>query len=296
MPAPGAFRDATGVVLWHDDPARLCRTVLDGCPRLDWLHSLWTGLEHLPAGEIVARGITVTTGRGVPAGPLAEWALLSVLWHLKRVDDHRDRWSRGLWEPLEITELRGSGIAVAGLGTIGSAAARLFSGAGARVVGVRRHPRPVRGCATVEPMERLREVCQEVRALVVALPLTTETRGLVGRETLAALPDGGLVVNVGRGEVVDEAALLREVAGGRLAAALDVWWQEPPPAGSPWWRVANVLASPHSAYRTSAFRRRHADRVAENIGRYLEGRRLVAVTPRRELEGFARVASGGGRA
>lgn len=289
LPSPELIAQATAAVLWHQDPARLCRHLLAHKARWEWMHSLWTGIEHLPVAELHAVVATLTTGKGTGAVPLAEWVLLAVLWHAKRVAEHEAAFRAGRWEPLELAELLEARVVLVGLGAVGRQVARLLAKCGAQVVGVARTPRRVAGCARVVPVTELREACRGAQALVLVLPATPATGGLVDARVLQALPDGALVVNVGRASVLVEEDLYRELASGRLWAALDVWWQEPLPPESPWRTVKNLLPSPHGAYRSHRFSQRHAQRVAENVAAYLAGRPLKArITGRewRELLGF----------
>lgn len=282
LPSPDLIARATAAVLWHRDPARLCHHLLTHKPRWEWMHSLWTGIEHLPVSELYRGVATLTTGKGTGAVPLAEWALLALLWHAKRVAEHEAAFRQGRWETLELEELHQATVVLLGLGAVGREVARLASACGARVIGVARTPRRVAGCAEVVSLTQLQDVCTQARALVLVLPATPATNGLVGASVLRALPDGALVVNIGRAAVIEEQALYREVAAGRLWAALDVWWQEPLPAESPWRTVTNLLPSPHGAYRTRRFSSRHAQRVAENVAAYLAGRPLKARVTARE--------------
>lgn len=280
---------SSAAVLWHRDPARLCHHLLRHKPRWEWMHSLWTGIEHLPVEELHRAVRVLTTGKGTGAIPLAEWVLLALLWHAKRVAEHEAAFRQGRWETLELAELHQATVVLLGLGAVGRQVAKLLRACGARVVGVARTPRKVAGCTEVVPLEQLPAVCRQAQALVLVLPGTPATNGMVNAQVLAALPDGALVVNIGRAAVVEEQALFSEVASGRLWAALDVWWQEPLPAESPWRTVKNLLPSPHGAYRTRPFTQRHAQRVAENVKAYLAGRPLKArVTPRewQEILGF----------
>ncbi len=295
LPEPWTIASARAAILWHRDPARLCRHLLQHKDRWDWMHSLWTGIEHLPV-EALHRSVSVlTTGKGTGAIPLAEWVLLALLWHAKRVEEHRRAFREGKWESLELREVSGTRVVIVGLGAVGRRVAQQLAANGAEVIGVARNPRPVRGCARVLPMSELPEACRTAQGLVLVLPATPGTRGLVGASLLRALPDGALVVNIGRASVVDEEALFRELSAGRLWAALDVWWEEPLPAASRWRTVENLLPSPHGAYRTQRFAARHAQRVAENARAYLAGRRLSAAVTKREwaeLLGWERSGSG----
>ncbi|MCX7895909.1 MAG: NAD(P)-binding domain-containing protein [Thermoanaerobaculum sp.] len=282
LPPAEAIHQATAAILWHRHPGQLCRHLLQHKRRWDWMHSLWTGIEHLPVTELHRAVRVLTTGKGTGALPLAEWVLLALLWHAKRVQEILEGFQRGQWPSLELAELEETTVVLVGLGAVGRRIARLLAACGARVVGVARRVRRTPGCAQVVPLSELQSVCRQARALVLVLPATPSTAGLVDAKLLSVLPDGALVVNVGRAVVVDEQALWAEVASGRLWAALDVWWTEPLPAESPWRHMAQLLPSPHNAYRTTAAVKRHAQRVAANLQAYLRGTRMRAVVSARE--------------
>lgn len=282
LPSASAIAAASAAVLWHRDPARLAKHLLAHKHRWLWMHSLWTGLEHLPLAALRRSVRVLTTGRGTGAIPLAEWVLTALLWHAKRVAEHERAFREGKWEPLKLAELWGSQVVVLGLGAIGRSVAALLQKLGVRVTGVRRHARPTRACQRVVGLEALPQAVLQARALVVALPATSSTAGLVNQRVLDALPEGSLVVNVGRAAVIEEEALYSQVAAGRLWAALDVWWQEPLPAESPWRKLSQLLPSPHGAYYSERFRQRHLERVGENVRAFLAGKKLRCAVSRRQ--------------
>ena len=282
LPPPEAIAAADAAILWHQEPAKLARYLLAHKEHWEWMHSLWTGLEHLPVARLHRAVRTFTTGKGTGAVPLAEWVLAALLWHAKRLSEVDRAFRQGSWEPTELGELWGSKVVVLGLGTIGRAVAQTLSKLGVQVIGVRRKPQATRGCQEVVSLAALTSALRQARALVIVLPATPATAGLVNAQVLAALPDGALVVNIGRAVVVDEAALLAEVASGRLWAALDVWWQEPLPKESPWRQLPQLLPSPHNAYRGERFLQRHFQRVVENVRLYLDHRPLRFPVGRRE--------------
>ena len=249
----------------------------------------WVQGRNAGAGEQVAeaariapaelRRVAVTTSAGVHAGPLAEFCLLGLLAFVKGLPRlERDRSERSWPElPTPGLELRGRTLVVVGLGAIGREIARLAQAFGMRVLGVRRNPSAdTPGVDGVYPPERLSELAAEANDMVVTIPLTEATRGLVDADTLAALGPGGVFVNVGRGAVVDEAALVARLRDGTLAgAALDVFEREPLPADSPLWTLPNVILSPHGAALVAAEPVRVLELFVDNLERYLAGEPLV---------------------
>lgn len=231
---------------------------------------------RLAPGEV--RRAVVTTSSGVHVGPLAEFCMLGLLAFVKDLPRlQRDQAKRSWPElPRPGIELCGRTLIVVGLGAIGREIARLAQGFGMRVVAVRRNSsRDVPGVDAVQPPERLAELAAGADDMAVTLPLTESTRGMVDADTLAALGPGGVFVNVGRGGVVDEAALVERLRDGTLAgAALDVFEREPLPADSPLWTLPNVIVSPHSAALVTAEPERVLELFIDNLGRYLEGEPL----------------------
>jgi glyoxylate/hydroxypyruvate reductase len=210
---------------------------------------------------------------GIHAQPLAEFALLGLLAFAKRLPELERGKARRAWPDIKPTMgvLEGRTVLVVGLGAIGVAFARLARALGMRVLGVKRTPVEVPGVDEVAAPDRLADLAREADALVVTTPLTDDTRGLVDRAALAALRPGAVVVNVGRGAVVDEAALVDALRDGHLAGAcLDVFAEEPLPDDSPLWALDNVILSPHVAARTDDEDDRAVELFADNLRRHLD--------------------------
>jgi phosphoglycerate dehydrogenase-like enzyme len=252
---------------------------LRAAPRVRWVQARNAGAgEQLGAALALEPGllrdVTVTSVSGIHAGPLAEFALLGVLAFAKRLPElERDK-ARRAWPDVKPTMgvLAGRTVLVVGLGAIGLEFARLARALGMRVLGIKRTPEELPGVDEVAPPDRLAELARRADALVVTLPLTDGTRGLVDRATLAALRPGAVVVNVGRGAVIDEPALIDALRGRRLAGAcLDVFAEEPLPAASPLWTLDNVILSPHVAARTDDEDDRAVELFADNLRRHLDG-------------------------
>ncbi len=275
-------RDVTGAVLWSWEPAALAMDLLASCPALGWVHSTWAGVEHLPLDALRKRRVILTNARGVDAGPIAEWVVAAVLSHLKDLPRLNRQQQERRWEKVDARDLAGKRILVVGTGSIGQAVAKRLAPFRPRLLGIRRRPRPLRNFGAVWGPDRLAYAARRADLLVLCLPLTNDTRNLVDRRVLAALPDGAGVVNVGRGETLDLDALLVELRSGRLWAALDVLPHEPPPPSSELWRTPGLLLSPHGAHVSPAHRRRHLDLVRDQVSRYLAGRPLRNVVKSEE--------------
>ncbi len=276
----------TGAVLWSWTPDELAREVLDRCPRVRWIHSTWTGVEHLPLREISDRRITLTTAGEVVARPLAEWVASAILWRAKEIRALERNQQAHLWEAVQNEDMEGLRILLLGLGTIGTEVSRVLRSFHVEMTAVRASTRPAPLVQRVLPPERLAEAAREADVLVISVPLTPATRGMVDRQVLAALPDGSGVVNIARGEVVDEAALLDELTGGRLWAALDVFSTEPLPEDSPLWDLPNVLVSPHSAHTSPHHRDAHVGLIWDLLIRHITADRLHGTVSRAAMERY----------
>ena len=255
------------------DPAALRRTA-DANPGLRWVHTQAAGggAQVRAAGLAPAQleRIVFTTSAGVHGGPLAEFAVFGVLAGAKDLPrllgQQRDHAWSGRWDMT---------VLVVGLGGIGAEVARRLSGLGATVVGTSRHQRPVDHVDRLVGTDRIAENLSDVDAIVLTLPGTAATEGLIGAEVLAACRPGTVLVNVGRGTVVDEDALLAALRDGRIGlAVLDVVATEPLPADSPLWDEPNVLLSPHTAALNAAEDRLIAELFATNASRFLDGGEL----------------------
>lgn len=231
---------------------------------------------ELTAAEL--ERVAISSAAGVHAVPLAEWSLFGLLAFTKVLPRLRRDTAARDWPHYPTTELRGQTLLVVGVGAIGLEVARLASAFGMRVVGVKRQAdEQLPHVDSLHPPEQLGELVSDAHAIVVTLPLTDETRGLIDRETIGRMRDGAIFVNVGRGQVVDEEALIDALRSGKLAgAALDVTAVEPLPAESPLWELENVIISPHTAALSWHENERIAELFAENLRRYLRGDELLS--------------------
>jgi phosphoglycerate dehydrogenase-like enzyme len=261
-----------------DDLAEVVTTL----PRLRWVHATSAGAGEqvrktgLPA-EALER-VTITTSSGVHAVPLAEYAIMGLLAIAKElprfVEDQRARAWPEIRRPLR--ELDGQTLFLVGLGDIGRETARLGKAFGMRTVGFRRtEGPPPTHVDEVHGPQRLPELAHRADAMVVSLPLTDQTAGLIDRATIERLPASCIFVNVGRGGVVDEPALVEALRERRIAGAvLDVFASEPLPDSSPLWTLPNVLVTPHAAALSARENERIVELFVDNLRRYLDGRPL----------------------
>ncbi|HWI12722.1 MAG TPA: D-2-hydroxyacid dehydrogenase [Burkholderiales bacterium] len=244
-------------------------------PRLEWVHFASAGIDQHPfLAALRARGVRLTTSSGTNAEPVAQTAITGLLMLARRFPhwlaaqrDHRWAPMRGNASPADV---RGQTVLVVGVGAIGGAIARFCQAVGMHVIGMRRTPRqPGDPVDEMQPGSALREVLPRCQWVVLACPLTDETRRMLNAETLALLPRGAHVVNVARGGCIDEPALVAALCEGRLGGAyLDVFETEPLPAASPLWDLPNVIVSPHSAAVSDGNDKRAADIFFGNIARW----------------------------
>ncbi len=246
-------------------------------PNLDWLQTMSAGTDHPVFGMLRSRGVTITNASGAAAPSIAQTVLLYLL-ALSR-DLPRLLRSQAIrrWDPDRSRDLDGMRLGIVGLGAIGSEVARLAVGFGMDPVGLRRRVRGDEPCETWTN-ERFHDLLGWADAIVVTAPLTDGTRGLFDADAFAAMNPGSWFVNVGRGEIVDEAALTHALVDGHLGGAgLDVFATEPLPAESPLWALPNVIVTPHSSGTTDRTHRRAVDLFVTNFRRYAAGDELLNV-------------------
>ena len=253
------------------------RRLIAAAPKLRWLHTPSAGVDRFV--EIPAfreRKIVLTNNSGSYDIQIAEHVIAFIFAAGKQLHRYRDQQREGIWEDQEHHELRGETVVVYGAGSIGGEVVRLASALGMRVIAVRRTGGPVPGAARVVGPQALAEVAAEADYLVVAAPLTPATRGQVSREVLGRMKKSAWVINIARGPIIDEAALIEALAEGRIGgAALDTFDTEPLPADSPLWKLPNVIVTPHASNRSPKVRERTLALFVENVRRYKAGEPLL---------------------
>ena len=250
-------------------------------PKLAWLHVFNVGVDHPVYAEMLARGVRLTTSAGSATEPIAHTAIAGLLMLARNfprwIADQRER----RWDPMRPPDvprdLSGQTAVILGLGSIGREIARLAKAFGLHVIGVRRSA--AAADAFVDELHepaQLPAILPRADWLIVAAPLTRETRGLIGADLLSMLPAHARLINIARGEIVDETALVEALRSGRLAGAyLDVFEREPLPENSPLWRLPNVIVSPHNSAAASGNDRRVYEIFMDNLGRWQRGEPLL---------------------
>lgn len=274
------------VVVIDDDPAAIedCDAVVTFDHRaaflgeVGWIHSIQSGVDRFPFGELEASGTILTNSAGIHGDSVGETVLGYLLMFARHLHRHRwnqakARWDRPAWD--EAFTLTGESLCVLGLGALGRGIATRADAMGMSVVGVRRSPAPVEGVDRVVGSDELLEVVGDATFVAVALPLTSATEGLIDAEVLGRMRSDAYLINVGRGPIVDETALIEALEADDIAgAALDVFEEEPLPPSSPLWNMENVIVTPHTAAQTRDYYRDIAELVRDNVGRMRRGEEL----------------------
>ena len=251
------------------------------CPNLRWVQATSSGIgQFLERTGLNTTDITFTTAAGVHAVPLAEFALTGMLYFVKELPELAERQRAHSWERYTTRLLAGQRVLVVGLGRVGIKVAEVFSALGIEVWAAVRDAKAV-DCASVTKavdVTSIDEVLPDVHAVVLCCPLTPQTAGLLDERRLRLLPAGAIIVNIARGSVIDERAMIEALADGHLGGAcLDVASTEPLPKDSPLWDMRNVLISPHSASTVDSENAALTDLFCENLQRWLAGDPLANV-------------------
>ncbi len=246
---------------------------------LRWVHAASVGVNHLPLEELASAGVVVTNTRGVFERPIAEYVLALILLFAKDLPRTLSLQRSETWCHRESEGILGRRVLVLGAGPIARQVVPLLRSVGLEVDVVGRGGRQggpelgrVHGVADIDPL------LPRADFLVIALPLTSETRGLVDQRLLGKMTRGARIINIGRGPVLDEAALLEALRSGHISAAgLDVFVQEPLPAGHPFWTMEQVVVSPHMSGDQIGWEAAAVARFQENLRRWCSGEPLLNV-------------------
>lgn len=255
---------------------------IDACTKaanLRWFHTMSAGVDHPVFRSFVDRGVELTTSSGANAGPIAQMVFAYLLTHAKRLRTVFEDQRLHRWDPQENLDLEGQSLLVVGMGPIGERVARLGLAFEMVVTGVRRTPAATDPCPTF-PLAELAHRIRNADVTVVALPLTPDTTGIISAQIISSMKPNAFFVNVGRGDLVDEDALIAALASGVLSGAgLDVFHKEPLPVDSPLWDLSNVTLTPHNSANTPTIAARVIEIFCENLARHVAG------TPKRNLRG-----------
>lgn len=278
---PDLLRDSaqdTDVILNGIPNGHLLRDIFPLATRLRWVHSLSAGVEKILFPELVASPVILTNARGVFKRSLAEFVIGAVLYFTKDFRRLIRSQQAGVWQPFEMEEAHGKVMGIVGYGETGSACAERARPLGMKILGLRRRPELSKDDPWVEAIfgpDDLHRLLAQSDYVVLAAPATRRTRRLIGKAEFAAMKTSAVFINIGRGASVDEAAMVDALEQRRIrGAALDVYETEPLPSGHPFYRLENVLLSPHCADHTPGFNELDMEFFTQNLERFLNGEPL----------------------
>jgi len=241
---------------------------------LRWLHVFSAGVDHPWFQQMLVRGVRITTSSGASAVPIAQTVALYLLALSRDIRRYTEAQRRHAWEPHELVDLQEQTLAVLGMGPIGREVAHLGAALRMRVVGMTRRPKGDEPCETW-PLSRFDELLALADWLVLALPLSGATHGILSAAAISRMKPGARLLNVGRGQLVDEPALVKALESGALGGAgLDVFAVEPLPLESPLWDLPNVIVTPHASGSTPTNQPRATAIFLENLRRFRAGETL----------------------
>ena len=252
--------------------------VLTRSPRLKWIQTTSAGVDRFLDAEMMASPVTLTNVSGMHATQIGEFVLALMLMFAKNAPLLFQMKQEKQWKRLPSSILRSRTVGIVGLGSIGREVARLAKAFGMRVLATRRTAREEGRAKYVDlllPPDQLPRLLEESDFVVLAVPVTAETRKLIGEDELRAMKSTAYLINISRGETVDESALVRALEEGWIGGAgLDVFATEPLPAESRLWELPNVIFSPHVAGVMEEYVERATERFVENLRRFLDGKKL----------------------
>jgi phosphoglycerate dehydrogenase-like enzyme len=251
------------------------------CPNLQWVHTRAAGLDSLLFRELIESPVPLTNGTGVFSPSLAEFVLAAILYFAKDFRRMIRNQYAGVWEAFDVLPVSGSTVGIIGYGDIGRAVAKKTRAMGMRVLAIKRHSPSL--FKLDDPLvdqiygpDRRIEMLSRCDYVVVSAPLTSETRNMIGKPEFAAMKTTAVIINVGRGPIIDEAAMINALFERRIkGAALDVFDQEPLPDRHPFYKLENVLLSPHCADHTPDWLDQAMQFFLKQFERFRKGEPLV---------------------
>lgn len=256
----------------------LVRTLWPRVSEARWLHSFAAGLESILFPELVESHLLMSNAKGVFGPSLGEFVLASALYFAKDLRRMMHSQEAGKWDPFDVEEIAGATMGIIGYGGIGREAARRAKAMGMKVIALRRHPWQSKGDPMLDhvlPHTAVDELVSTSDYLVISAPNTPDTRGMIGEAQLRKMKKTAVLINVGRGPVVVESALIQALEEGWIkGAALDVFDVEPLPDNHPFYRLKNVLLSPHCADHTPTWLEDSMQFFIDNCQRFLKGEPL----------------------
>jgi D-2-hydroxyacid dehydrogenase (NADP+) len=257
--------------------------LIPGAGKLKFIQSISSGMDQYSREQLAAKGVRLASAAGVNARAVAEHALALILAVARRLPEARDNQHKKMWRGMlgDLTqredELGGKTLLIVGMGRIGSHLAKLAKAFDMKVLGIRRDPaQGANGADSIHGMAELVKLVPQADFVALTCALTPETTGLMSAAAFTAMKPSAVFVNVARGKVADEAALIRTLQANKIwAAALDVTAEEPLPANSPLWSMPNVFITPHTAGETRAYEDNVIEILMENLDRLWRGEKVL---------------------
>jgi phosphoglycerate dehydrogenase-like enzyme len=259
--------------------------VMERAPHLEWIHARYAGLDRLLFPALAESSIPLTNGSGVFSQSLGEFVITGVLFFAKDLRRMLKAQAERRWDVFEVEEISGQTLGIVGYGDIGRAAAWRAKALGMRVLAVRRNSTWREGDEYVQRVyatAEMHSMLPECDYVVAAAPLTPDTKGMIGKREFEAMNPTAIIMNVGRGPVIDEPAMIEALQTRRIrGAALDVFDEEPLPPEHPFWSMENVLLSPHTADHTKDWLKDAVQFFIDQFGRWRRGETLQNIVDKR---------------
>lgn len=279
----GDASDAEIYLNWFYLKSAILDQVLTAAPNIRWQHTPSAGVNHLLTPLALSRDLTLTNGAGVHGTPVAEFVLAFMLNHAKRLRKFHEFQVEHNWHgDMALQELAGATVLIIGAGSIGQAIARRASAFGMRVWGSRQRAQPLPNFERIVTATEWRSLLPEANYVVIATPLTPETKGMIDLTALQSMHPSAYLINIARGAIVDEAALLTALTEGWIAGAgIDTFATEPLPPESPFWTLPNIFITSHNSGSSPRSIERSVNLFLDNLNRYQAGLPLRNVVDRR---------------
>lgn len=248
-------------------------------PNLKWIQLLSAGINQVPIEKILNQNIILTNNRGGYSIPIAEWIVLKTLEMYKNSKKFYEKQNNKKWKmDTSLLELYGKTVGFIGTGSIAQEAAKRFEGFGVNIVGINysgRNPDHFHKCYSIDKIEK---VIDQLDLIIIAAPYTEKTHHLINEDLFRKMKDGAYLINIARGSIIDENALIHNLKTGKIKkAALDVFEVEPLPEDSPLWNMDNVIISPHNSWASEMNSRRRYEIAYKNMKRYINKEELINI-------------------
>lgn len=248
-------------------------------PNLKWIQLLSAGINQVPLDKVQAQNILITNNRGGYSIPIAEWIVLKILEMIKNSKEFYDKQNKKIWKmDTSLLELYGKTVGFIGTGSIAEEAAKRLEGFGVKILGINASGKNVNHFHQCFSIDKINDIVPQCDFIVIATPYTDETHHLIDENVFASMKEGTYLINIARGSIIDENALVSNLKSGKIKkAALDVFEVEPLPEDSPLWEMDNVIISPHNSWASEMYSRRRYDIAYENMIRYINKESLVNI-------------------